>query len=369
MNVKWTSIIKDKIILKQKNNMSKNPENTKDLNKWKDTIQLEIYALRDEISKASKVLDVNKRKNIEARLSRLDNLVTKELQNEWNTAQDRKDLEQLRQSISTMKLNLNNTWDNYQWESYRTYMRSIQWWSTIEQSPSEVIREQVNQTISSWSSNESTWTSALKTLWVIAAWIWIWALLYKWCKSLFWDDSESEDESEGQSEEAEESEENEESEESSEGTTWWSWDSQQEQQWEEQWDNTQQESNPELDESLEADQSLVKRFDNYMDILLWKEWHKIEHKTDYSIQFWIHLWGDSKKYIRTLHVNWAFIKWNKIFGSSYALTYNPSSKKFTYYDNNDTSTKEINNKKVREVLDNINDIINWDHSSLDKLIK
>ena len=306
----------------------KKPEsNIQILTSEKDELLLLINDLNESIQ--AKWIEKNKRKykKISRRLADLNNTVDNEIRIVSVHNKQRKQLENLQSELLGMNWLLNQYPTDYN-QTLKFYNQSQQ---VYNQQLTDNINIRQNNELNGWQTqiievsdnnqkrktewNWNTW----RTLWFVAAWVWLWALIYSWFKKLFWKDEESEEKDVKETEEKNNKKNEEEDE--------------------------KRETADESDEKY--DESLVKRFKDMVKSL--KSNWKIEHNEKHGISSLHADWSDdgNKEYHISLSKVWSI---DSDFEDS-SLTYFSYGWNFIFYWKDGTSQNKISNKKLKEVLD------------------
>ncbi len=299
----------------------------------KKSIENNIQTLtseRDELFKLindlhTKWIEKNKReyKKISRRLMDLNNTVDNEIRIVSVHGKQRKQLENLQSELLVMNWLLNEHQNPNYYQNIQLSNQSQQNYNQerIEDNRLNEEKPQIIEVSDNGASWKSWWNwNALRTLWWAAAGVWLWVLIYKWFKKLFWKKEKDEKDTEEKDNKWQESTGN---------------------------DNKEWEDNREEPEKNEKyDEWLVKRYKDMVQ-LLESNW-KIEHTENHGISsieanFWIKTKNDKNTTIRLSKI-WTI---DDNFEDS-ILSFNQHI--FTYQGNNGTKFN-INNKKLEEVLD------------------
>ena len=286
--------------------------NIQSLTSEKDELLLLINDLRSKWIENNK----SKYKKISRRLMDLNNTVDNEIRIVSLHDKQRKNLEDLQNELLVMNWLLNQYQNhNYYQNVQLNYNQARIEDNRLNEEKTQVIEVSDNSDWKSW------WNwNTLRTLWLAAAGVWLWVLIYKWLKKLFWKKEKDEKETEERDNKWQESMGN---------------------------DNKEWEDNREEPEKIEKyDEWLVKRYKDMVQ-LLESNW-KIEHTENHGISsieanFWIKTKNDKNTTIRLSKI-WTI---DDNFEDS-ILSFNQDI--FTYQGNNGTKFN-INNKKLGEVLD------------------
>lgn len=309
----------------------------------KKSIENNIQTLtseRDELFKLindlhTKWIEKNKRKykKISRRLMDLNNTVDNEIRIVSLHDNQRKNLEDLQNELLVMNW-LFNQYKNPKYYQNTQLSNQSQQNYNQERTENDKLNEEKPQIIEV-SDNGASWKSwwnwnTLRTLWWAAAWIWLWVLIYKWFKKLFWkeDDAEKDKEDEKDTEE--------------ENNNWQDNAGNDNKDWN---DNIE-----ELEESGEYDEALVKRYKE-MEQTLKQRW-EIKYTDSEN-------WVEIKSiglgivlYTKHLDKTTTPNKWNYKY---YTLQYSEGTSKkypdkfsFNDWTNN---TEKISNEKLKEILD------------------
>jgi len=286
--------------------------NIHSLTSEKDELLLLINDLRSKWIENNK----SKYKKISRRLMDLNNTVDNEIRIVSLHDKQRKNLEDLQNELLVMNWLLNQYQNhNYYQNVQLNYNQARIEDNRLNEEKTQVIEVSDNSDWKSW------WNwNTLRTLWLAAAGVWLWVLIYKWLKKLFWKKEKDEKETEERDNKWQESMGN---------------------------DNKEWEDNREEPEKIEKyDEWLVKRYKDMVQ-LLESNW-KIEHTENHGISsieanFWIKTKNDKNTTIRLSKI-WTI---DDNFEDS-ILSFNQDI--FTYQGNNGTKFN-INNKKLGEVLD------------------
>lgn len=306
--------------------------NVQSLTSEKDELLFLINDLR------SKWIENNKRKykKISRRLTDLNNTVDNEIRIVSLHDKQRKNLEDLQNELLAMNWLLNQ----YQ---NPNYYQNVQFNNQLQQNYNQAriddnrLNEEETQVIEV-SNNGNSWKSwwnwnTLRTLWWAAAGVWLWVLLYKWFKKLFWKDEEVEEKDEKDIEEKNN-------------------------KWQESMgnDNREWEDNREEPEKVEKyDEWLVRR---YKDMVQYLESHWTIRHTEKSHRTIRRSCIEANYGINTSD-KFTSIHLSKIWTidddfEDSILSFDQHM--FTYYENNGTGYN-INNKKLKEVLDSYDNYI------------
>lgn len=179
---------------------------------------------------------------------------------------------------------------------------------------------------------------------IIAASVWIWALLYKWYKSLFWEEKtwDKENNESNKTNNSDETEENQ----SDKGNK----------------NNDKEDEDLETNETTDED---IKRFHKIADALYEKDKHEHQYYNN-SEHICAKCWDNKERIERIIHCSWTINKGGKRYSTSFTLNYKKDSNKF-YYGERDSEDREIKWSELRKVLKDIEDQLKWNYRRLKRL--
>lgn len=169
--------------------------NIQSLNSEKEELLLLIKELNN--TSQTKWIEKNRKEyeKISGRLVNLNNTVDAEIRTLSLHDSQRKDLEALQRELLVMNwmLNQNPEFKHSQnvqpHQPEQTYNQAWIESDNISNKPQTQVIDIPDNT-KGW---EQWWDKTLRKFWIVAAWIWWWALMYNWIKSLFWKEEESEE--------------------------------------------------------------------------------------------------------------------------------------------------------------------------------
>ena len=370
--------------------MTLNRENPETSKNEKDIIIKEISSLKKEVKRTNNFLNEEKRINIGQRLASAEQRINEHLQSQEYTQKEKTELEWLKNEIVKIKRELENNnsipwtrtyngivnwgrlniisqwgikdennnkaeetkWDDEQWDKNEWIPVVTSWWNNNVRSIWEIyedwkdfISKQVSYTLDKdkWGSEPAK--NTFRSLWLIAASVWIWALLYKWYKTLFWEEKTWDKENNESNDKPDNSDETEENQ-SDKGNK----------------------NNDEEDEDLETNETTdedIKRFHKIADTLYEKDRHEHQYYNNSD-----HIWAicrlNKERIERAIHCYWTINNGGKPYFISFDLKYNKDSNKF-YYRERDSESREIKWSELRELLKDIEDQLKWNYRRLKRL--